>query len=136
MNRTVLASKVLDEIFAIQKHPRGALGHMEDCETEAGYALVRLGAIVPFPVPANDWEAVCISLDGKDVRLVLLQAKHQRRGALRRLVGGIVAAGLSPVIIEPVGNDMPAIMRHWGWHTKRVGHEFDQYTECRPHNPK
>ena len=132
MNKSALLPKIVDELFGIMRHPRGALGHMEDCERASGYTVVPVGAVTPFAVPEADWDATCISLDGKTARLVLLHARKPGSGALHRLVSAVQAAGYVPAIIEPIGPDMPAIMRKWKWKRRRKGNGFDSYTEYRP----
>lgn len=134
MNKTALLPKVLDEIFAITRHPRGALGQMEDCEIGSGYTLVPVGAVTPFPIPAKDWEAALVTLDGEKARLVLLHASAPGTGAFRRLVEGVKAAGYTPAVIEPTGADMPAIMKRWRWKRRQVGRGFDTYSEYTPRN--
>ncbi len=130
----LLAADILSEIAKGRAHPRGFLGMMEDGETQAGRALVPLGATRPFPLPSTDFKDAVLSLADGQVRIVLVTAKHPGRGAFRRLVRAIISAGLAPVVCEPVGFVMPAIMKRWGWRESITGCGFDRVAEWRPHD--
>ena len=63
-------------------------------------------AIAPEGAPwlvAEDWHVHALTRAGQEVRIVALWAKAPRQGAFRRLVAGIRAAGLTPVVVEPFG---------------------------------
>lgn len=133
MNKIALLDKIVAEFGMASAHPRGAFGHMEDCEREMVFVVIPVGATEPFAVASHDWENALVSLNGSDVRLVLLHAYRRNRGALRRLVAAIQGAGLTPVVIEPTGSEMPAIMRKWKWKKRRVGGTgWESYEEWRP----
>lgn len=135
-DRTFLAGAILEQIMEGRANPRGMIGVMEDGETRAGHTVVPLGAMTPFPVPRADWLGTVISMDGKDARIVLVHAHEEGRGAFRRLVKSIQSAGYIPVVVEPVGVAMPAIMKKWGWRGRRKGAGFDSWVEHRaPRHP-
>jgi hypothetical protein len=67
---------------------------LRDFEKAAGHT--------PYAPPNPDeWRAVVLSQDGRRVRIVLVDAFHPGTGAFTRLIAGIRAAGLTPVIVEP-----------------------------------
>lgn len=100
---------------------------LADAETARGFTIVRVGS-VPW-LPAADWHANdCVSLAGKDVRIVAVAARRPRTGALGRLVAGITAAGLQPVVICPFP-DTKAILTKWGWRGRHVGDSFETREE-------
>ena len=84
----------------------------------------------------NDWSpAPIITRCGDDVRIVAVIARLLGNGAFSRLVGDIRKAGLCPVVIEPMGAQMPSILAKWGWTGRRrlSGLEpGDTYVEWRP----
>lgn len=89
---------------------------------------------VPVPVGSVDWLPTAdwhprdvVSSDGVEVRIVAIAARNPGTGAFRRLIAGIEAAGMRPVVVCPL-TDMEEIMRHWGWATVRIGGEV----QCRP----
>ena len=96
-------------------------------ETAAGRLVIRPGQ-QPW-LAADDWdESVVVSIDRGRVRLVALLARNPRHGALRRTIDGIKAAGLVPVIVEPV-REMRETCRRWGWKMKHVGNSFETREE-------
>ena len=132
MNKAHMLDAVL-QIKRGQQHPAGMLGVMLEDEIAAGNRPVYVGATEPFPVPAGEWNGAVISLTpDRKCRIVLVDAKRPGRGAFSRLVGAIRAAGYMPAVIEPVGNDMPAIMRKWGWKGRRIGSGWESYAEFTP----
>jgi hypothetical protein len=79
-------------------------------------------AIAPEGAPwliAEDWHVHALTRAAQEVRIVALWAKHPRQGAFRRLVAGIRAAGLTPVVVEPFGAMRP-ILQRWGWQPLEV----------------
>lgn len=68
----------------------------------------------------SSWPShIVVSLDGAEVRIIAIIATRRGDGAFKRMVTGIVAAGLCPVVIEPMFG-MPSILRRWGWSGKKV----------------
>ncbi len=86
-------------------------------ETRAGRT-----PILPTNAPAwlnlDDWRGWPVLSIG-DGELFVIAVWSARRGALSRLIAGAQGAGLSPVIVCPMGRQMPAILAHWGWQ-KRI----------------
>lgn len=102
---------------------------MRQNERDAGYEPVLPGTAPWFS--ARDWRPTdVVSTDGKIVRIVAICARKPGSGAFRRMVNGIVAAGLEPVVIEPFPV-MEAILTRWGWAGKLVGSGIDRYEEWR-----
>ena len=93
---------------------------MRNQELLAGRWLVKPGS-VPW-LPAEDWDDGCvISVDADDrVRLVALAAKRPGRGAFKRLVALIRAAGLSPVVVTPTDR-LAAHLKRRGWRMRVTG---------------
>lgn len=117
----------------IESNPLGIAGVMMDDELAAGATLVRVGDVVPFAVPADDWEENCvISVLGLEARLVALLALRPGTGSLHRLVARINATKLIPVVVQPMGETMLAILRKWGWHRSVRGTGFTSVEEWRP----
>jgi hypothetical protein len=87
-----------------------------DCELDQGFTIV-LRAVW---LEASDWKVAVISQDGKRIRLVLLDATHPGSGAFTRLVRGIWAAGLTPVLVEPSQSLIDWAVRH-GFRRRTVG---------------
>jgi hypothetical protein len=114
----VLFRRMLDEIYETLLHPGGGYGRICDLEAKAGYRRVAVGSHEPFSVLSSRWfyDTVITLDDGrKEARLVMLRSKRPGHGYLRQLVERIADAGWKPVIVAPVGPDMPVILRHWGW---------------------
>lgn len=98
--------------------------------------------IVPGDVtwlPSSDWPGhVVVSQNFREVRIIAIIAKVRRNGAFKRLVRGIIEAGLQPVVIEPMF-DMPLILRRWGWSGHTVETPSGREEQWRPSaisNPK
>lgn len=69
----------------------------------------------------EDWcDWTIITRDDDRVRLVALDAVERGKGALIRLISAIQAAGLTPVIVEPLGRLEGWCMKH-GWKERIVG---------------
>lgn len=95
---------------------------LRDAEIERGYWPVPVGS-VPW-LRAKDWhDHDCVSMNGDEVRIVAIAARHPRRGAFKRLLKSIEAAGLRPVVIAPL-DEMQAILTKWGWRHIEVGHDY------------
>lgn len=100
---------------------------MRDNERKAGFTPLIPGD-APW-LPAGDWhDTVVVSTDHRQVRLVAILAKRPGNGAFRRLVAGIVAAGLKPVVVEPT-DEMRKTLRRWGWRGRWHGHGFETSEE-------
>lgn len=126
-------AEVFAEMIRAMSHPEGARGRMRDLEIEHGHTVLVRDQPLAFSFSSADWdEDTLITMDGKDVRLILTNALHPGTGALHRLVASIQAAGLNPVVLSPVGPTMPAIMKHWGWKMHTVGAGFHRSEEWRP----
>jgi hypothetical protein len=120
-------------VLAGQTHPLGMAGVMLAEEVAAGRKPIQPGATEPFVFSADDWEfPQVVSLDGREVRITAVLARRPGTGAFRRLLAAIQAAGLKPVVVEPVGVTMPAILARWGWRRTVVGHGFRRVEEWRP----
>ncbi|HEX8414030.1 MAG TPA: hypothetical protein VF637_09120, partial [Sphingomicrobium sp.] len=80
---------------------------------------------------AEDWaQWPVISYDDHEVHVVAVSSA--RRGAFSRLVREVRAAGLTPVVVEPMGPTMPAILERWGWQMSVNGEGWDHREEWRP----
>jgi hypothetical protein len=100
---------------------------LREAEVHKGYTLVPVGSV--DWLPAEDWTATdVVSTDGHEVRLVAIKAKQPRNGAFTRLVAGIMAAKLTPVVICPMSG-MEMIMRYWGWRHREIGVDFDTHED-------
>lgn len=132
MERAYLVDRLADVIAGMGTHPRGIVGLIEDGERKLGATIIPLGASEPFPFPADDWMDGVVSVLGGKARIVAIHAHEEGRGALRRLVNGIQAAGLVPVIVEPVGPTMPAILKRWGWKRHVRGSGWERVEEWSP----
>lgn len=103
---------------------------MRQDEIDRGNVVVLPGSEPWFS--ADDWdETVTVSRDGKEIRLVAILAKTQGKGAFRRLVAGVIGAGLVPVIIAPTVN-MRETMKRWHWAVRHVGSGWDHEEQWRP----
>lgn len=103
---------------------------MRQHEVEIGGALV-LPGLCPW-LPNDDWLEAVVSKKGGRVRIVLIVARKPGTGAFRRLVDGILAAGLMPVVVTPLWQ-MEAIMLRWGWIKSTTGTTFaDREETWRP----
>lgn len=86
---------------------------MRQDERDKGYRIVLPGD-EPW-LPKADWpENVCVSQTGNEVRIVAIFARNPGQGAFKRLITGIEAAGLTPVVVCPIFQ-MPKILKRWGW---------------------
>ena len=117
-------TQVRDAIKAAIRHPDGARGIMRDEQLAMGRTIVELGSSTPFPIPRWDWDETLITTHGSSAFIVLVYARRKRRGALSRLVKAIRNAGMTPVIVSPIGRQMPAILAKWGW----IQNDQDEWT--------
>lgn len=121
------------ELIRLLTHPEGAFGRMKDCEAENGYSVIPAGATFPIVFSADDWRKnSLVSLHGREVRIVAITALTQGNGALRRLINNITAANLTPVVVEPMGETMPAILRKWKWIRSDAGIGWFHEEQWRP----
>lgn len=109
--------------------PIPAFLRLRMAELSKGNYIVQPGT-VPW-LPTSDWgETDCVSISGGEVRLVAIQSRRQ--GSFRRLVEGIQASGLTPVVICPLDH-MREILMRWGWQRTEVGSTFaDREEQWRP----
>ena len=92
-------------------------------EEARGYKVVRPGDAPWFR--AADWQAESIaSINGMKVRLVLLHAFKEGRGALTRTIDGIKQAKMIPTVIDPT-RELAATLKRRGWKSKDVGTTFE-----------
>lgn len=113
-------AKALKEVA---EHPRGPGGVLEDGEIARGATIIPWGATEPFDFSKRDWKRGVISLKDGEVRIIAVEARTPRSGALKRLVKSIQDAGLKPVIAAAMF-EMPAILTRWGW-VKTVENDGD-----------
>lgn len=111
-------------IFECLDDPDGVAAFIAKGEKKRGYKVVPVGSVEWLPETEWDHDSV-VSLDEKNtaVRLVLIVARHKRRGSFKRLVSAIIAAGMKPYVIEPTF-EMADIMRKWGWKSRSKGATF------------
>lgn len=120
LNANKLAA--LADLYRVLSSDVPAWKVLRDHEIELGHWPVPVGS-VPW-LPAKDWhEHDCVAMDGDEVRLVAIAARRPHTGALGRLLAGIAAAGLRPVVVNPM-DEMEGILRAWGWRRVRVGHDY------------
>jgi hypothetical protein len=97
---------------------------LREAEVHKGYRLVPVGSV--DWLPAEDWgKHDVVSTDGHEVRLVAISANRRHTGAFKRLLAGIEAAGMRPVVVCPLF-EMKLILRGWGWRCREIGVEFDE----------
>ena len=109
--------EMIREIRLSLSHPRGPLGSMEDIEREEGFVPIPWGTAEPILFSAFDWQDGLITLDKprREIRIVVIKAQIPGTGAFKRLLLYIRRAGYRPVVVSPIGDVMPALMRRWGW---------------------
>jgi hypothetical protein len=91
---------------------------MRKGERAQGFAIVQEAPWLDW----DDWTAkTIISVDGRHVRLVALEAREQGHGAFTRLIGKIQAAKLVPVIVEPNRLLIDWCERHH-YRSRQIGH--------------
>lgn len=120
-------------LFVLRLLTGGGDGAENLCQMERakGHQIVVVGSV--SWLPAKDWgPRDVVALDGDEVRIVAITANRRGTGAFRRLILGIEAAGLKPVVICPF-ETMRGILERWGWEQAEVGHDFDtRADEWRP----
>lgn len=85
----------------------------------------------PHWLDPSDWHGwPVLAIANGELHIVAIWSA--RKGALTRLLEGARAAGLSPVVVCPVGREMPAILKHWGWQRKDIGEGWTHREEWRP----
>lgn len=103
---------------------------MREEEEARGWTVVLPGSVPWFP--AADWHATdVVSRKGNEVRIVAILARRPHTGAFRRMVDGIIAAGLAPVVSTPF-EEMAAILTRWGWKSRLRGSGVDIEETWRP----
>ena len=91
----------------------GAGEAMRQDERKKGYRIILPGD-EPW-LPRIDWpDNICISQSGNKVRIIAIYAREPGKGAFRRMIDGIKAAGLTPVVVCPFSH-MEEILTRWGW---------------------
>jgi hypothetical protein len=119
-------------------HPGGPAGRIRELEMACGFHPIAVGSWFPFHLSEKDWKPdSVVTQDGKEIRIVLVNAISPGFGAFSRLIRAIEHSGFEPVVIEPMGETMPAIMERWGWipTTRHVG-SGDDVEEWRPKREK
>lgn len=109
-----------------------AANAMADGEIRAGRWVLRPGDRYWFTVA--DWmRASVISIDPvlEEVRIVAVAASTPGRGAFRRLLQGIYAVRMRPVVVEPF-NEMTEILQRWGWVCQLSGFGLEREECWRP----
>jgi len=88
-------------------------------ERAKGFQIVRPGEAEWFP--RSDWRknSIC-SVSGNRVRIVLIEAHHQKSGALVRLIAALQERELVPVVVEPHPR-LAQRLAAWGWKNRRHG---------------
>lgn len=114
---------MIDRLAEALESGAGVHGLMRADETAAGRRVVVPGEVLWLP--AEDWDpTVVVSIDGKRVRLVAILAKDPGKGAFRRLVTAIQAAGLEPTVVCPT-TEMRATLKRWGWRRRDIGRDWN-----------
>lgn len=79
----------------------------------------------------EDWSVwPVLSYDDRELHIVAVASA--RKGALSRLIREAGQAGLSPVIVCPIGLAMAAILRKWKYVREVVGEGWEVREEWRP----
>lgn len=94
-----------------------------DNEEERGFKIVRPGDVPWFRL--GDWQAASVaSINGNNVRLVLLHAIESDRGAMTRTIAAIMEAGLIPNIIDPT-RELGETLKRRKWKHRIKGSTFE-----------
>ncbi len=100
---------------------------MCDDEQAKGFIPVKTGST--DWLPASDWpEDVVITQKDNVIRIVAFYALQPGNGAFRRLVDGIIHAGLRPVVVAPT-REMQETLRRWNWRQRFIGTTFQDIEE-------
>ena len=88
-------------------------------ERKRGFSVIRPGDAPWFR--KSDWKTESVaSIDGNTVRLVLINAKREGKGAFTRTVKAIEDAGLWSAVLEPTQRFAKMLKRR-GWTSKVTG---------------
>lgn len=90
----------------------GPIGVMCEDEIARGFSPVALDSRPWFL--SKHWHESVIIENGKEIRIIAIQVKYPKEGAFKKMIEGIKADGLAPVVVCPF-SDMLAIMKKWGW---------------------
>lgn len=108
----------------------GPVEAMREDEVAAGFTPVLPGEVTWLS--ATDWPGdVVISHNNKQVRIVAIKAKVRGQGSFRRLIEAITAAGMTPIVVEPMFA-MPDILKKWGWARQTIGSGFQTEEQWHP----
>ncbi len=127
-----MASLLAAALKRAYEHPLGPRGILIEEERARGSTIIPLGATSPVSFSSEDWLPGVLTRRGDEVRIVAIWARHPRSGAFRRLLASIDKAGLRPVVVAPIGDVMPQLMRRWKWRHSVAGHGVDAVHEWRP----
>lgn len=109
----------------------GAGNVMREQEAIKGWTVIFPGDR-PW-LSASDWpHDVVISECRTHVRIVAIQALRPKCGAFSRLVDGILLVRKMPLVVSPIGQIMPAILRRWNWRCRVRGDGWDAEEIWRP----
>lgn len=126
MERAVSVQYLVDLLTRSQSKSMAEI--MREDEVAAGRRIILPGDT--SWLPASDWpHDVVVSQDGREVRIIAIYARQPGQGAFRRMVDGIIAAGLVPVVIAP-SQEMRATLKRWHWRCRYAGagvHEEEQW---------
>lgn len=101
----------------------GAANVMREDETARGNIVIKPGERPWFS--AEEWSKdSVVSQSDSFVRLIAISAKRPNNGAFRRLIIGIIEAGLKPVVVAPFAM-MTDILMRWDWRMQVIGATFD-----------
>lgn len=115
-------AKALNTIFRCLEIGPGAA--MRESEAEKGHYPL-------FPCTeawfnAGEWyHDYCISRSGRRVRICAIIANNRGNGAFRRLVEGIIRAGLTPHVVVPLDEMRPILIR-WNWRKQTINRFKDR----------
>ena len=102
----------------------GPVAAMREDEILAGNTIICPGMVDWFS--SLDWpEDVVVSQRLDVVRIIAIKATRPGSGAFSRMITGIAAARLMPVVVEPMF-DMPLILKQWGWSGRIFGTGVDK----------
>jgi hypothetical protein len=93
-----------------------------DIMRDMGVRIIEPGPL-PSYLPSHEWlEDSCMGADDEvhTMYIFIIAALKPGTGAFRRLIDRLRADGWNVAVIEPLG-DMPAICRHMGFISGRLG---------------
>lgn len=123
--RLQVIDRLIDACTETSRHPDGVRGVMWDEE-------VKGGSTAQWPIGPEFDPLSLVTVRGADVRIIAIMALRQREGAFRRLVTGIQAQGMTPVVVQPITHAMRDIIRHWGWTCTVIGKGYESEEQWRP----